>query len=147
MLVLVNVALSGGRVARVKVRLFFFVTCGHSSILLLTLHHLEHLDLAVLRDEFSGVHVTTADTNNETTVDNLGQNVALTKLVLTLGDTLHINRQVGFVKVLCKRFIDDVTCHRLVQLDLLQLEHFLAQVRIFLFEVLSSPIESPQVLE
>ena len=120
------------RVARVEVRLFgflvFFFTCGHPALFLLTLHHLEHLDLAVLRDEFSSVHVTTADTNNETTIDNLGQNVALTELILTLGDTLHIDRQVGLVEVLCERFIDDITCHRLVQLDLLQLEHFLTQV-------------------
>lgn len=120
------------------------MTRGH---LFFTLHHLHHLNLAVLFDELGSVHVTTAHSNDQPPVDDLGHDISLTELILTLGDTLNLDREVGFVQVLSEGLVDHITLDRLVELDLLQFEHFFAQTSVLVVKVLALLVEGLQIFE
>ena len=138
-----HVALAEGLLAV----LFFFNTSGSPTLLLLALHHLHHLNLAVLLNKLGGVHVTTTDANNQSTINDFGKDVTLTELILSLGDTLHVNCKICLVQMLSERLIYDITSNWFIQLYLLELKDFFAQVRVLFLEVLASLVESLQVLQ
>ena len=98
-------------------------------------------------DELGCVHIAATDANDKPTVDDLGENVPFTELILAFCDSLDLNREIGFIEVLCECFIDDVTSDRLVQFYLLELEDLLPQAGVFVVQLFPLVVETLQILQ
>ena len=112
---------------------------------MLTFHGFKHLNLSILLNEFSCIHVTTADSNNQSSIDDLSHDISFTELVLSIASSDDFDCQVGLIYMLGKSLIYDITGYWLVQFDLLELEDLFSQVGVLLLQLLSLLIERFQL--
>ena len=82
--------------------------------IILLLHHLHHFLPSVLLNEFVGAHVTTTDSDNKLSVDNLGQDLPRTEQILTRGQSLNLQSATALVQVVSEKFIDWISLNWLV---------------------------------
>ena len=98
---------------------FSSISFCHVCLGFFTLLHLEYFHRTVLLDEFISAHVTTTNSNDQFTVDDLCKNLFGTEEILTRSDTLDRKIKLVLVQMESEQLINSITLYSLVDLDFL----------------------------
>ena len=127
---------------------------GHSSLIcftiiefILRLLHLQDLHWAILFDELIGTHVSTTYSDDELTVDDLGENLFGTEEILTRSNTFDWEVELMLVQVESEELIDCVTLDGFVNLNFFNFVELSLEWTPFVFQFSSLLVQLSKVLE
>lgn len=111
------------------------------------LHHFHHLLSSVLLNKLISTHVTTTNSDDKLSVDNLCQNLPCSKKIFTWGKSFYLKCASALVQVVPEQFIDWITLNWLVGFGSFDGTEIPLQRCILVLELSSSLIDIPQLLE